>query len=72
MKTNGSNGPERTIELRSSVLVKDLARLLGVKLTELVMAFIDFKILVNVDQSVSFDFAEKVANKYGFKVRRVD
>jgi hypothetical protein len=56
METNDSNGSEQTIELRSSVLV---------------MAFIDFKVMVNVDQSVPFDLAEKVANKYGFKVKRV-
>jgi hypothetical protein len=71
MGANDNNGSEKIIELRGSVRVKELAALLGLKLTHLVMDFIGLKVLVNMEGSVPFDLAAKVAQNYGFHVKRV-
>ena len=60
--------PDRVILLRGAVVVKDLAEKLGLRPNRLIADLMQLNILASINQRVEFDVAQKVADKYGYKV----
>jgi hypothetical protein len=62
--------PPRTVFLDKVVVVKDLARALGIKLYTLVAVLREMKIFTSVNQKVSFHTAAKVARRFRCSAER--
>ncbi|HOE60070.1 MAG TPA: translation initiation factor IF-2 [Kiritimatiellia bacterium] len=60
--------PDRIILLRGAVVVKELAEKLGIRANRLIADLMQLNILASINQRVEVDVAQKVADKYGFKV----
>ncbi len=60
--------PDRIILLRGAVVVKDLAEKLGIRANRLIADLMQLNILASINQRVEIDVAQKVAEKYGFKI----
>jgi translation initiation factor IF-2 len=60
--------PDRVIPLRGAVVVKDLAEKLGLRPNRLIADLMQLNILASINQRVELDVAQKVAEKYGFKI----
>ena len=58
------------VEIGHPVAVKDLAALLGQKPFQIVADLIELAVMANVDQRITFEFAARVAQKYGFVAKR--
>ena len=59
--------PPGTIELPSSISVKDLAEQLGVSHAEIIRELIRNGIFATINQSIDFDTAALVAGELGFE-----
>jgi len=66
LPTEAEQKAATVIWIKSRLTVMELAALLHRKLFEIVADLIDLKLLANVDQSVTFEVAAKVAVKYGY------
>jgi len=62
--------PKKVIELRSPIIVKDLAALLGCEPVRIVADLLELKVMAHVDQCITFEVAARVAKKYGFDARK--
>jgi len=60
--------PDRVIPLRGAVVVKELAEKLGLRPNRLIADLMQLNILASINQRVELDVAQKVAEKYGFKI----
>jgi len=60
--------PDRVILLRGAVVVKDLAEKLGLRPNRLIADLMQLNILASINQRVELDVAQKIAEKYGFKI----
>lgn len=60
--------PDRVILLRGAVLVKELAEKLGLRPNRLIADLMQLNILASINQRVEIDVAQKIADKYGFKI----
>ena len=60
--------PDRVIPLRGAVVVKELAEKLGIRPNRLIADLMQLNILASINQRVELDVAQKIAEKYGFKV----
>ena len=60
--------PDRVILLRGAVLVKELAEKLGLRPNRLIADLMQLNILASINQRVEMDVAQKIADKYGFKI----
>jgi len=60
--------PDRVILLRGAVVVKDLAEKLGLRANRLIADLMQLNILASINQRVEIDVAQKIAEKYGFKI----
>ncbi|HRR33737.1 MAG TPA: translation initiation factor IF-2 [Kiritimatiellia bacterium] len=60
--------PDRVIPLRGAVVVKDLAEKLGLRPNRLIADLMQLNILASINQRVELDVAQKIADKYGFKI----
>ena len=60
--------PDRVILLRGAVVVKDLAEKLGLRPNRLIADLMQLNILASINQRVELDVAQKIADKYGFKI----
>jgi translation initiation factor IF-2 len=60
--------PDRVILLRGAVVVKDLAEKLGLRPNRLIADLMQLNILASINQRVEIDVAQKIADKYGFKI----
>ncbi|MDD4016969.1 MAG: translation initiation factor IF-2 [Kiritimatiellae bacterium] len=60
--------PDRIILLRGAVVVKDLAEKLGLRANRLIADLMQLNILASINQRVEIDVAQKIAEKYGFKI----
>jgi len=60
--------PDRVILLRGAVVVKDLAEKLGLRPNRLIADLMQLNILASINQRVEVDVAQKIADKYGFKI----
>ena len=60
--------PDRVIMLRGAVVVKDLAEKLGLRPNRLIADLMQLNILASINQRVEIDVAQKIAEKYGFKI----
>jgi len=60
--------PDRLILLRGAVLVKDLADQLGLRPNRLIADLMQLNILASINQRVEVDVAQKIAEKYGYKI----
>ncbi|HPS09404.1 MAG TPA: translation initiation factor IF-2 [Kiritimatiellia bacterium] len=60
--------PDRVILLRGAVVVKDLAEKLGLRPNRLIADLMQLNILASINQRVEIDIAQKIAEKYGFKI----
>ena len=63
-----SIAPDRIITLRGAVVVKDLAEHLGLRPNRLIADLMQLNILASINQRVEIDVAQKIADKYGFKI----
>ncbi|MDD4441647.1 MAG: translation initiation factor IF-2, partial [Kiritimatiellae bacterium] len=63
-----SIAPDRVIPLRGAVVVKDLADKLGLRPNRLIADLMQLNILASINQRVELDVAQKIAEKYGFKI----
>jgi translation initiation factor IF-2 len=63
-----SVAPDRIILLRGAVVVKDLAEKLGLRPNRLIADLMQLNILASINQRVEIDVAQKIADKYGFKI----
>ncbi len=63
-----SIAPDRVIPLRGAVVVKDLADKLGLRPNRLIADLMQLNILASINQRVELDVAQKIADKYGFKI----
>ena len=63
-----SISPDRVIPLRGAVVVKDLAEKLGLRPNRLIADLMQLNILASINQRVELDVAQKIADKYGFKI----
>ena len=63
-----SISPDRVIPLRGAVVVKDLAERLGLRPNRLIADLMQLNILASINQRVELDIAQKIADKYGFKI----
>ena len=60
--------PDRIITLRGAVVVKDLADQLGLRPNRLIADLMQLNILASINQRVEIDIAQKIAEKYGYKI----
>ncbi|MDX9868315.1 MAG: translation initiation factor IF-2 [Kiritimatiellia bacterium] len=60
--------PDRIILLRGAVVVKELAEKLGIRANRLIADLMQLNILASINQRVEIDVAQKIAEKYGFKI----
>jgi hypothetical protein len=67
---SGRHPDKKVIELGSSVTVKSLATLLGRWPFQIIADLLALKVMVSVDQSVTFEVAARVATQHGFVAKR--
>jgi len=60
--------PDRIITLRGAVVVKDLAEQLGLRPNRLIADLMQLNILASINQRVEIDVAQKITEKYGYKI----
>lgn len=60
--------PDRIIMLRGAVVVKELAEQLGLRPNRLIADLMQLNILASINQRVEVDVAQKIAEKYGYKI----
>jgi len=60
--------PDRVIILRGAVMVKELAEQLGLRPNRLIADLMQLNILASINQRVEIDVAQKIADKYGYKI----
>ncbi len=60
--------PDRILYVRGAVVVKDLAEMLGLRPNRLIADLMQLNILASINQRVELDVAQKIADKYGYKV----
>ena len=58
----------REIQLRSAILVKELATRLNIRPNRLIADLMELKVLASINQHVEADVAAKIAAKYGYTV----
>jgi translation initiation factor IF-2 len=62
--------PGRTVYLLDSMLVKDLAVVIGVKPFRIVADLMQMKLLRSPDDSLDFETASAIARKHGYRAER--
>jgi translation initiation factor IF-2 len=60
--------PDRIIVLRGAVMVKDLAEQLGLRPNRLIADLMQLNILASINQRVEIAVAQKITEKYGYKI----
>jgi len=65
---DASIAPDRIIQVRGAVLVKELAEKLGLRPNRLIADLMQLNILASINQRVELDVAQKIADKYGYKI----
>lgn len=60
--------PDRIIMLRGAVMVKDLAEQLGLRPNRLIADLMQLNILASINQRVEIAVAQKITEKYGYKI----
>lgn len=60
--------PDRVILLRGAVMVKELAEQLGLRPNRLIADLMQLNILASINQRVEIEVAQKIADKYGYKI----
>ncbi len=60
--------PDRVILLRGAVMVKELAEQLGLRPNRLIADLMQLNILASINQRVEIEIAQKIADKYGYKI----
>ncbi|MEI7945215.1 MAG: translation initiation factor IF-2 [bacterium] len=60
--------PDRIIMLRGAIMVKDLAEQLGLRPNRLIADLMQLNILASINQRVEIDVAQKITEKYGYKI----
>ena len=63
-----SVAPDRIILLRGAPAVKELAEQLGLRPNRLIADLMQLNILASINQRVEIDIAQKIADKYGYKI----
>jgi translation initiation factor IF-2 len=64
------SGPQKTITLKATTSVKELAELLGVKPNLLIAELMKMNILASINERMDIKVAQQVAEKHGFIVER--
>jgi translation initiation factor IF-2 len=66
--TPQETAPDRVILLRGAVMVKELAEQLGLRPNRLIADLMQLNILASINQRVEIEIAQKIADKYGYKI----
>ncbi len=58
----------RVIQLHGAPIVKDLAELMGLRANRVIADLMQMNVLASINQRVEIEIAEKIADKYGYKI----
>ncbi|MFH1201830.1 MAG: translation initiation factor IF-2 [Candidatus Omnitrophota bacterium] len=61
--------PKKELELNLPISVKDLAIKLQVKISFLIKKLMDFRVLANINQTLSEDIVNKVIDSFGYRLK---
>ncbi|HOK53810.1 MAG TPA: translation initiation factor IF-2, partial [Armatimonadota bacterium] len=64
-----SQDNSRAVEIGQSISVRDLADAMGIDASDVQRKLVEMGILASINQQIGADIAEKIAAKYGYKVR---
>jgi len=62
---------EKVIKIHGSITVRELAELMNISPTNLILKLMEMKIMANVNQLLEPDVVKKVCEKFGYKVEEV-
>ncbi|HEY5707237.1 MAG TPA: translation initiation factor IF-2 [Terrimicrobiaceae bacterium] len=65
-----SEGGKKVIHLKTSITVKDLAPLIGIKPFQLIADLMALQIFANINQALELDTVAKLCDKHGFVLER--
>ena len=60
----------QTIEIGETIIVKDLAELLGKSVSQVISKLIILGVMANQNQNISFDYASLIADEFGVKLKQ--
>jgi translation initiation factor IF-2 len=63
---------EKVITISRAITVRELAELLKVSPTNLILKLMEMKIMANINQLLEPDIVKKVGEKFGYKVEEID
>jgi translation initiation factor IF-2 len=63
---------EKVITISGAITVRELAELLKVSPTNLILKLMEMKIMANINQLLEPDIVKKVGEKFGYKVEEID
>ncbi|MBQ6914223.1 MAG: translation initiation factor IF-2, partial [Kiritimatiellae bacterium] len=59
---------DHVLSLRGPTLIRELAEMMGIRPNRLIADLMQEKVLVSINQRVDIEMAEKIADRYGFRV----
>jgi translation initiation factor IF-2 len=63
---------KRRIKFGETIAVGDLAKRMGVKVSEIINKLMAMDVMVTINQAIDYDIAAIIANEFGFQVEPVD
>ena len=69
-KTGGAETGKKVIHLKTSITVKDLAPLIGIKPFQVIADLMALQIFANINQTLELDTVAKLCDKHGFVLER--
>ncbi len=63
-----TTAPDHILTLRGLATVRELAELMGLRPNKLVADLMQWNVLASINQRVEMDMAERLADKYGYKI----
>ena len=69
-EATGSEGGKKVIHLKTSITVKDLAPLIGIKPFQVIADLMALQIFANINQTLELDTVAKLCDKHGFVLER--
>ena len=69
-QATGSEGDKKVIHLKTSITVKELAPLIGIKPFQVIADLMALQIFANINQTLELDTVAKLCDKHGFVLER--
>ncbi len=69
-EATGSEGGKKVLHLKTSITVKDLAPLIGIKPFQVIADLMALQIFANINQTLELDTVAKLCDKHGFVLER--